>query len=49
MEWSSNKKTPSLPKRRLGKTELDVSVISLGGVGLGGTEPGDLYGGITDD
>ena len=39
----------SLPLRRLGRTNLHVSVVSLGGVGLGGKAAGDLYGGIDDD
>ena len=40
----------ALPRRRLGnKTGLQVTVVSLGGVGLGGKGPDDLYGGITDE
>lgn len=38
-----------LPLRRLGKTGLRVSTVCLGGVGLGGTASGDLYGGISDE
>ncbi|KAL1522135.1 hypothetical protein AB1Y20_021776 [Prymnesium parvum] len=39
----------ALPRRRLGKTGLSVTVVSLGGVGLGGTEPDELYGGVSDE
>ena len=39
----------ALPRRQLGSTGLDVSVVSLGGVGLGGVGQSDLYGGVTDE
>eukprot|EP00966_Prymnesium_polylepis_P176655 4090429-Prymnesium_polylepis.1 len=39
----------ALPRRRLGKTGLHVTVVSLGGVGLGGKADDELYGGITDE
>ena len=38
-----------LPLRALGKTGLQVTTVSLGGVGLGGKEAGDLYGGVSDE
>lgn len=38
-----------LPRRRLGKSGLQISVLSLGGVGLGGQAAGDLYGGVSDE
>jgi len=34
---------------RLGRTDLQVTPICLGGVGIGGTQEGDLYGGVTDE
>jgi D-threo-aldose 1-dehydrogenase len=39
----------SLPRRRLGRTGLEVTCLALGGVGLGGEGDDDLYGGITDE
>ena len=39
----------SLPKSRLGKTDLLVTRVSLGGVGIGGAATDELYGGISDD
>eukprot|EP00912_Choanoflagellata_sp_UC4_P000841 UC4_evm2s517 len=38
-----------LPTRVLGRTGLNVSSISLGGVGIGPSRPDQLYGGVTDD
>lgn len=39
----------ALPRRRLGSTGLRLTAVSLGGVGLGGKEASDLYGGVDDD
>ena len=38
----------ALLRRQLGKTKLQVTIVSLGGVGLGATSPDELYGGVTD-
>lgn len=38
-----------LPRRNLGCTGLEVSLLSLGGVGIGGGSQSELYGGVTDD
>ena len=38
----------ALPRRLLGRTGLEVTIPSLGGVGLGGKGPQDLYGGVSD-
>ena len=37
-----------LPRRLLGRSGLEVTIPSLGGVGLGGVGVNDLYGGISD-
>ena len=41
---SSTPGAMGLPRRRLGRTQMVVSELSLGGVGIGG-----LYGEITDE
>jgi aryl-alcohol dehydrogenase-like predicted oxidoreductase len=38
----------SLPRRMLGRTGLEVTTVTLGGVGLGGVDAGQLYGANTD-
>ena len=38
-----------LPNRALGATGVSVSVVSLGGVGIGAVAPDELYGGVTDE
>jgi len=38
-----------LRRRRLGKSDLHVTELSLGGVGIGGTEQNPIYGQVTDE
>jgi aryl-alcohol dehydrogenase-like predicted oxidoreductase len=39
---------PSLPTKALGRTGLEVTFPALGGVGLGGVNLADLYGGVSE-
>eukprot|EP00746_Dinoflagellata_sp_MGD_P071250 gnl/MRDRNA2_/MRDRNA2_29053_c0_seq1.p1 gnl/MRDRNA2_/MRDRNA2_29053_c0~~gnl/MRDRNA2_/MRDRNA2_29053_c0_seq1.p1 ORF type:complete len:386 (+),score=76.56 gnl/MRDRNA2_/MRDRNA2_29053_c0_seq1:41-1159(+) len=39
---------PTLPRRALGRTGLQVTFPALGGVGLGGVSKTDLYGGVSE-
>ena len=41
--------SPRLATRQLGKTDLRISVVSLGGVGIGAKGAAELYGGVTDE